>query len=1526
MENQNHKLPALGKALLKIIFGLILSILLLAGLALVAIRLPAVQTRVVHEASEILSEKLGHEVSIERVDIAFFNRVILDKVKVLDYKNEVLFYVGKVEADISLFNIWKPNQLHLSNLTLEQPQANLVRYKGTNTFNLSSFMAAINKLLTKKTTTSPSKPFQFDIDAVTLRNGRFTYDDQNKPFTTFGVDYRHIVADSIYGKFSEIKLGDTLQVRVDKLRTTEKRSNTRLHELTTLMRYAPTFWEFDEVALRLGRSNLAKYIRFDYRQFSNFLYFNDSVKVTANLVKARVYSDDIALFAPQVKNLHDNILFTGEIEGRVDRFHANNLDIYYGKYTHIVGNLNSHGLPEIKEALIELELKPSVVNAADIKPYIPRQTYLMAQRLGTVKLHGNFLGFYNDFVANGTFATALGHVVSDINLKINPKTHLSSYSGYLRSDNFNVGKLINDNSIISTVSLDGRVKGTGFNLNTAHLQLDATLKAVKLYGYNYRNLKTNATLNRQIVSGSFNINDPNIKLTANGEVNINKQNPAFDLVADVRHLDLQALHLTNQKINLQTQATLNFKGLSLDKIVGRGYFANTILTLNDYVVPTDSVVLVSELVNNQRSLSILSNVADITATGTWNYTTLIRDLGVLIKEYQLNFESNAVAIAAYYRNKKKSTLPEYELNYHINLKQFNGIIKAFTPAIGISRNTSIEGSFRQGPNAIFTVYGHADTLSYSKNKFITNDFELNTSKLPYSPDVLANAIVNSRSQQLIAGGNTENLYLEGVWSDRAIQFTSNVAQANSTNRANISGNLAFLQNKLEIVFNTSNINVLDKAWSITPNNTIEISGLGKEINFKDFVISHENQRISIMGMLSQAPDEKLNVDISNFRLENLNPLFGSNIRGILNANLTAQDIYRQIILTSKLTADSVLMDNFFVGQVAGTTNWDNVGDRLGVDLGINRSGMKVLTVTGYYNPQKKGNELDLLAIMDEAPVKLVEPLLNTLVADLSGTMAGRLRVTGPLSGPNLEGSALVTNGTFTFKYLNTVYTFTDRIYFTQNDITFRNIKLRDALNNQATLSGSIIHQGFKNMILDLQGEFRRFMVLNTTRENNQLYYGTAIATGTATVLGSPSNLTINIDARSEAGTRLSIPLDNNSTVTRQNFIRFVNRNIPDTMATVPVAAANQTDLSGINMNFNLTITPDAYMEIILDQAAGDKVRGQGNGRIKMNIDTRGEFTMDGQVEIVRGAYNFTLYGVINKEFIIRPGGTITWNGDPFAGVMNISATYTQNVTIPQSLVGNDETLSNVRIPVTAIMNLNGNLLTPEIRLDLEFQDTPNDVETQLARVLADIRNDQDELNRQVFSLLILKRLSERNDFGSNAIEAGLTGSLSELVTNQLGNILSQVDSNLEVDIGLQATDANSSALDQVALRNLQVRLSYSLLEGRLRVTREGGINNSNYDNSTNNYYGTTNTIAGDWRVEYYLGQNGKLRLRMEYITSQRRFASTTNTATTNVSLLHTEQFNRFSELFARRRLRRRYAQREREKVILDSDLRYDDLK
>jgi hypothetical protein len=674
--------------------------------------------------------------------------------------------------------------------------------------------------------------------------------------------------------------------------------------------------------------------------------------------------------------------------------------------------------------------------------------------------------------------------------------------------------------------------------------------------------------------------------------------------------------------------------------------------------------------------------------------------------------------------------------------------------------------------------------------------------------------------------------------------------------------------------------------------------------------------MSINGRVSRSPEPTLQVKVSNFKLENLNPLMTQKMSGTLNADLSARDLYDQVIVGSELKIDSLFFDEVLIGNVAGTSAWDRRQGLVNVNLGIDRDNKKVVNVTGTYNPDGGANQLNLLAAMDDAQIKLVEPFLKSFMSQMEGTMEGRIRILGKLSGPILKGVATVKNGRFLFNYLNTVYSFSDRVYFAENGIMFRGIRLKDIFGNTATLNGGVYHDGFQNMVLDLKADFRRFMVLNTTRQLNDLYYGSAIATGNVSVFGPTENLKVNVNARSEKGTRISIPLNTQAKASRQNFIRFVNQNKKDTTG-IKVAVENQkVDLSGLNLDMNLDVTDDAYVEIIFDERTGDIVRGTGNGRIRMNIDTRGEFNMYGQYEVVQGAYNFTLYNVVNKEFIVRPGGTISWNGDPYGGNLNLTATYTQRVSLAQVMQASADSVAasdTRRYPVTVLMGLTGNLLTPEIKLSLEFsEDVPSQVQTNLQAFQANIRNDEQELNRQVFSLLVFKRLSPIGEFSMGNAGGDALGSLSEFITNQFSYWISQVDSNLEVDIDLSGSDLKGNTPE------IQTRIGYRFLEGRLRVSRESSLNSPT---ATNN---STAAALGDWRAEYYLRPDGKLRLKLQYVTSSVSSYESNTFTTSAASIVHTQQFDSFWELFRRKKLSKK-AQKDKEtsdKENIDSDPSY----
>ncbi len=1535
LEKKKNYPQVIAKALLKIILGLLILVVVVAGTLVLALRFPSVQTKVAQKAAKTLSQTIHHQVTIGSVDIRFFKSVLLNDVRVLDRQKKTLFYVGEVDANIGFFQLFKadkwripvgrdkvlaiptvkfqPDRLHIASLTLTRPEANLIKYEGTDTLNMSTFITALSNLITKDTTKAKT-PFDFKIDEIVLKDGLFTYHNYNSPRTDYGLDYQHMDLERINGRFSEINLkGDTIHTVVTSLTTMDRNSKTYLKDLDTRMTFAPTFWEWDNLNLRVNNSHLAKYVRFDYRQFWNFKDFNDSMNVTADFDSTYITSDDVALFAPVLKDVNEKVLLSGKVKGKVRNFDARDIDLRYGQYTHITGDVSADGLPNFKNTFADLHLGPSSINARDIKKFLPRKAYEMAARAGTVRLEGEFTGFYNDFVANGSFKTPLGNLVSDINLKFDKNNiDRSAYRGYLRTSGFDVGGLLGDRSVIKKVALDGKLQGSGFSLATARLNMDAKINALNLNNYNFRNIVVNADLSRQTFNGDLSINDPNLKLSATGQINLQNNRQVFDLKTNIRTADLRALGFTKQGIVVSTVADVDFTGIKLDEIYGLANFKNTKLQYSGKQVAIDSLSIESHFHNGIRELHVGSEVLALQLGGNFLYSTFFRDLETLYEEYRLNLENNPLRIDNYYRRKSPIPPAYYEVDLDVHLRRINPVLHAFLPNVSISDFSTMKGTFRNGPTTMLTLVSQIDTIFYGKNEFYGNNLEVTSSKLWNSPDVLANTLITSERQKLGSAGDTEKLYVEGVWSDRLIRFSSNIAQTGTTNRANISGNVSFERDQIQVVFNQSNINVLDKVWNISPNNTIVFDG--GAVRFDNVTLSNGPQSVNIFGVLSRNPQDLLTVSLANFRLENLNPLLPDKIDGRLNAELQIRDLYNEIQLSSNLAVDTFMIGNQLIGNVAGTTNWENRLHRMNVDLGISRDNKKVLSLTGNYDPRGGKEELDLLAVLDDAQMKLVEPVLKTIMSDLGGTMDGRVRISGKLTGPILKGSVMVTDGSFVFNYLKTKYTFSDRVYFTENDISFQNVRVRDIYNNVAVLNGGIFHDGFQNMVLDLRARFNKFMVLNTTRADNPLYYGTAFATGEVTALGATSNLQVNVTARSEERTNIAIPLDNTTALERQNFITFVNNNPArqdTTTARDTTLVKRGVDLSGIRLNFNLDVNENAYIELIFDERTGDIIRGRGRGNLRMEIDTRGEFAMYGNYEIVQGRYNFTLLGVINKEFNVRPGGTVTWNGDPLEGLLNITAEYTQRVSLAPILADLSEqqqqsAAARSRYPVTAVMDLDGPLTTPQIRLNLEFNDTPSLLEDQITRYLNNIRNDEQELNRQVFSLLAFKRLSARDELQVGLGVGDLGSSVGELFSNQLSYWLSQIDSNLEVDIGVSGN--GNQVLDDV-----QLRLSYTFLEGRLKVTREGSVNNNRLGNNRS-------TAAGDWSVEYYLSQSGQLRLRATYETTPRDFEANATASRQTVSVLHQANFDRFGELFRRRKLSKR-AQRaaERERILQIQD-------
>ncbi|MEJ2006268.1 MAG: translocation/assembly module TamB domain-containing protein, partial [Cyclobacteriaceae bacterium] len=430
---------------------------------------------------------------------------------------------------------------------------------------------------------------------------------------------------------------------------------------------------------------------------------------------------------------------------------------------------------------------------------------------------------------------------------------------------------------------------------------------------------------------------------------------------------------------------------------------------------------------------------------------------------------------------------------------------------------------------------------------------------------------------------------------------------------------------------------------------------------------------------------------------------------------------------------------------------------------------------------------------------------------------------GRLNSPFIRGEGVIENGQAHVNYLNTDYMLEGSFYVEPDRIGFQRVNLTDTRSQTAFLSGIIGHSNYKDFYMDLQGVMDRFTVLDTRARDNELFYGTGIATGEISFQGPVKNMAITARARTERGTRIFIPIGDSESFEQEEFIQF--KDFGDTTAINADDIIKRVDLRGLKLDFDLEVTPAAYCEIIFDIKSGDIIRGRGNGDIKLQIDTKGDFNMFGDYEIQEGGYNFTLYNIINKEFEILPNSRISWYGDPYQGILDIDATYNQLASFLPLLIQqeSDEVYSESvelrrKYPVQVLLDIEGPLLSPAVDFDIVSEDLPRniniaersvDLEFEFLRFKNSI--DEQELKRQVFSLIVLRKFSPLQSFNTGG---AITSSVSELLSNQLSYWITQVDENLEIDVDL-------GALDNEAFNTFQLRLSYTFLDGRLRVTRAG---------------------------------------------------------------------------------------------------------
>ena len=1477
-------LKVIKNSVVKGIFWIVLGVFIFFILLAAAIQIPFFQTRLVKELSESVSDRIQFPVTIERVDLNWFDELKIRNLRILDRRQNLMIGVYDLLVDFDISTLVSVNQIKIDQATFTGANINLTKYSQEEEINLGEFIKSIKSWLNPED--QPAKR-DFFISRVSFVSSKVRLNNIAKDSIYNGLDYHHFVLDSLNSEIANFKIrNDTIRLRINRLQAVEPRTSLHVKDFSTDFYFNNNVMAFRNLHLLAGESEIQDSLVFNYENPSALSSFRDSVHVVANFEKTNVASRDLKLFVPSLQHTDQRYILSGDFDGRIVAFDFSNVELEFGVESRLVGNINMEGLPVFQDTFIDASLKSSVISPTDLRPFIGNQLYLEAQKFGIIRLNSQFLGFPRDFVANGTFFTQLGTLNSDINLKID-ETQSATYSGVLATDDFDLGSWSEKPEVFQKVALNGQIQGSGFTIEEADFELKAKVSSFGFYGYNYTNIETDARLARELFIGKLKIDDPNLQFSSDAYVDVRKNVDHIAVEATLDTANLKALNLFDKEATLSTYLDLDFTGLTIDEMVGFANLRNLYFTYEGQPLDIERLEIISQKKAEERRVSVIGDRFDLNAQGNFEFSDLFSDVNRLFYEYRLNLVNDQDGIEKYYRNKESQAHNKYRIDFTGMMKDINPILNLIEPNLSISENTPVEGYFRHGFTSILAANSEVETLNYKNNTLHHVTIDFNTSKVSDSTNVLAMAYLHSDEQIIGTLATTSDFSFEAVWNNDHIDFESRIQVKDyPDNKAMIGGQLEFQKDRSVLRFDNSDFQALNQQWRIAPDNQITISN--GEFDFRSITLFHNQQSITINGLISHDSSKTLLVEFNDFQVNNLNPILKYELQGTLNANIEFQDLYDIPLINSGLNINDFQIGRFLVGDMTGRSSWNYLENYFDIGLNAVRDRQKIFDIKGTYTPYStETTQLNLLANLNQANLYLIEPFINKTFSDLEGHIDGNLTVAGSLKNPTLNGMVEITQGQFRVNYLNTIYNYRGPVQFTESSIGVTNGQLYDENGNSATINGGLLHSGFKNLALDLTGNLSNFMVLNTERDKGSLYYGTAIVSGDIQFEGPLDNFQVEATAVSEKGSRIFIPINENTDVEQKDYINFISFN-DSVQIGVDEPEIKKVKASGINLDFGLDITPDAYIEIIFDLQAGDIIRGRGNGHLNLLIDTQGDFNMFGEYIIQEGGYNFTLYNIINKEFDILPDSKISWYGDPYEGILDIQATYEQTADVSPLFANESETLATGRYPAIVELDLQGRLLSPEIDFDI-YLDASQTVDPQITQRIQEIKSDEQALNRQVFSLIVLRQFSPPDDLSLGQSSA-LSGSVSELLSNQLSYWFSQVDENLEIDVDL-------NGLDEEALNTFQLRLSYTFLDGRLRVTREGGFTNT-VENTSD-----FSSVAGDWTLEYLLSADGKFRAKMYNRNTYNSLSSgieNTSTTSAGFSLIHTQTFNSLNELFSRK--------------------------
>lgn len=1449
----------------------------------------------VEEKVDSLNQKKPMQIGLSGIKLTNFN---------IDYGDDNSKTFAKV--------LFKELSTKINNLDLQNNSYDVgnVYLTGAN-INANLFLPTSNAHAKNQKTAEVAKN-KTQEKAMKVLLGKLIFDDVKVAYnntavaaTKSGMDFNHLNFGKLNVEIRDFKMENNGFAGSVKSAEIKEKRGLDIQKFKTDFVYSDKEAYLKDLYLQTPKTILRDEVILNFNSIEQLSANPGAVKIVANIKDSKIGFADILNLVPALRNTapfnkYPNAILSvnANVKGLVNDLMINELKVSGLDQLRINASGRIRNAMNPDQLYYDLKIGELASSGKTVFNLVPKGTIPSTIALPS---HFSIKGFAKGTTkvvnTNLSLYSTLGNAGISAQVDMRRKNR-EQYDVKANLQNLQIGKII-QNQDIGGITAQISAKGESFDFKNAKANLVGNVQSATYKAYRYQNMNLVGKINR----GAYNIvltsKDPNanLKLTASGLYD--EKNPTVKVNGTINKLDLNKIGFYSSPMILAGAIDGDFKSLDPDNLNGYLNLKNFAISDTKEVYPMQEVKLLAVSTADSTQIKFNSQLADVALNGKYKLTQIFGALSQTVNQYyQFQKPEKAAKIDAGQFFTVNATIKNDDL------------IRKFVPDLKSFETININGNYNADTQKI-ELDAKIPQVLYGSNSLENTNLKITNENqaLQYQLDVAA---LKSESFAV------NKVSINGDVADNIVHYHITTKDEKDETQFLIAGNAKSMNDITEISLDPNGLKLNYMDWAVADGNKIQIGSRG--IIADNFRLSNAGSEILVQSENS-SPNSPLNVILKDFKIETITEIIKKDsllAKGTINGTAQLRDLNKKM----NFQADINVSDLFVYGSPAGNLSLkahNTSADIINADIALSGNENDV-KMTGNYNTVASRFELDLA--MNQLQMKTLQGFSMNAITNTEGYLSGNLKITGTASEPKILGDVKMNNvGLMIAQTGSDFRKINDQIAFTNRGIEFDDFKINDKDGNSLKIDGQVLTQTYRDFAFNLDINAKDFKVVNSEKSNDALMYGILSIDAALKVRG---NLDLpKVDGRlavsDDTDFTFVLPQSSPSLQERDGIVEFIDQDqvtLNKTIVADSLAAKNK--IRGMDVSVNIEVSKEAKMSVIIDKANGDFVKLQGEAELTGGVDPSGKTTLVGVYAVEKGSYDMSV-SLLKRKFDIQKGSTITWTGEPTEATLDITAVY-KTQTAPLDLVEQQisgETPATLnqykqRMEFNTLLKMKGELLKPIISFDITTEEKNNSVSSNVKDIvdqkLAQLRTEENEMNKQVFALLLLNRFIGENPFENSAglsTETMARQSVSKILSQQLNNLASDLIKGVDLNFDLESSEDYSTGT-QNTRTDLTIGLSKKLLNDRLKVSVGS---NFGLEGDARQNENTTN-IAGDVTVDYSLSKDGRYMLRA-YRKNEYQVALQGQIVETGVGFIITLDYDKFREIFQTSKREKR--KREREK-------------